>query len=488
MASLNLLPTELTDLIIQDLSRQDIRSLVKACKSLHAAALPALYGELNVHCSRFKSKDKNAISPDNVKQLCRTLILRPDFARHIRTFEMRHGDLTCHELRISRTERKLFKKAIDSQWWYVIGPREWKEDLDRENHFAAVLPLVISQCERLRKLSISNNYANPGSWLWSIIKSSTEPKALRELSSVRVVCDVPQRRFEQNAMELFLSSPEIEVLVLSSSRPGASVRHDLDLQRMAAAVAETRIAGTFTALSILRSSLSTSGLRAMLKQTPQLRVLECTFLYAASEGFLDLNILRAGLDIVRTTLVHLVLRFDIYDSQGTSARELSRILTGDLGFLREFTSLTTLETSLALLFGQNGLVYRPEPLKLPCSLADTLPPRLHKLRIADDLWTFKPFAWSEIAMTMDVFKLFFVGDYMLGDRFLGIELENQVWKNIGYEPWKTSTPELREFVFDIRMRGRDSPNVWVKQDVRDELQRVCESQGIKCSILHGNLG
>lgn len=50
--------------------------------------------------------------------------------------------------------------------------------------------------------------------------------------------------------------------------------------------------------------------------------------------------------------------------------------------------------------------------------------------------------------------------------------------------WKGATPLLEEFVLDMRNNGAGrSYEYWGRKEIRGELQRLVESQRIRCSII-----
>lgn len=159
---------------------------------------------------------------------------------------------------------------------------------------------------------------------------------------------------------------------------------------MAPAVLETRIPGHLAALSILRWREPVETVRPLLLVMPFLRTLELGFWYPADRSYthggeqsLDLHALDDCLRPFRETLVHLALRFDWYDIMEEEAYTgtLEDMVYGDSSFLRHFTALITLKTSLGLLFGEAAWVpaYTGEADDVDVILADVLPPNLRKL-------------------------------------------------------------------------------------------------------------
>jgi hypothetical protein len=161
--------------------------------------------------------------------------------------------------------------------------------------------------------------------------------------------------------------------------------------------------GHLTALSVLRSREPVDGLRGFLLQSHGLRTLELDFLYSAAQGD-SLNLIDLGGNLLPLceTLVHLVLRFDMFREGKHGLNFLEDIVEGDLTFLWSFTALVSLETSLGLLFGEDVHNLR-DCDDLTHNLADVLPHNLRKLNITDDLWAMEHFISSEEKMTMSTF-------------------------------------------------------------------------------------
>ena len=487
MASLSSMPTELTDFIFEDLSFADFRSLAKTSRSLCLAALPSLYQTIIISLTGLPGGRR--IKYNNVKDLCRTLIERPDYARYIRTLEL-DSPFANYGIEISQAEQTLFANAIDARFRHLADRITWRAALLRtSSNFFAVLVLTLSHCLRLDKLEISSSEIPYDVWLRPLIQSATELQPFRQLSSLRITSYKAEGRcFMGTRAELFSGLPKLEVLQIQTGFPSRVEMRDRNRQAMGPVAPGTLTPLNLTKLSLLRSDVAISDVVQFLKQTPKLRTLNCDILYSAMHVPLDLRGLQTSLELIRNTLVHLAIRFDIHDSNEMSARQEMDLVRGDLTFIHDFPALTTLETSLALLFGQTNFAYSRRFSGYRATLATTLPPRLKTLIISDDLWTFTPFICTEGAMTMDVFKRFFTGEFLSRDWTYWTKRQNIEWENGGNAPWLTATPEPKEFQFDMQMKGRKSPDYWALRWTRDELRRACESQGIKCTIFHGSPG
>jgi hypothetical protein len=191
---------------------------------------------------------------------------------------------------------------------------------------------------------------------------------------------------------------------------------------------------------------------------------------------------------LRETLAHLVLRFDMFREGKHGLDFLEDMVEGDLALRRSFTALASMETSLGLLFGEDVHTLRDDD-DLTHMLADVLPRNLRKVTITDDLWVMGRFVTSEERMTMSTFLQYFSWDTI--GPFDAVPLSTEEVDRTKNEdlPWRQATPELKEFVFDIRKRGKKvAARYWGNQRRRDYLQHVCERQGIACSILYEDQG
>jgi hypothetical protein len=248
MASLDSIPNELKDHIINDLSFADKLALIKTSRSLHAAALPALYRDISVHSYYRNPNSLNSLSiPKRFNTtiiLCRTLVERPDLAKHVRTLEACNGPEIGPKSRIYEGDNTLFEKSIDRLPLPADDRLQWKKDLSLAHRkYIAVLFLALALCPRIDRLSISCEHMADGTGRWRLLR--TKMDALSQLTSVRVVGgDSPF----PGASELILSHPKLEVLQFADNWEHGS--HGSGLERIAPLVAETRVPGTLTALSV----------------------------------------------------------------------------------------------------------------------------------------------------------------------------------------------------------------------------------------------
>ena len=204
-------------------------------------------------------------------------------------------------------------------------------------------------------------------------------------------------------------------------------------------------------MALHRSPVTAETLEMLLKSAHNISTLFYDCYLPSTSSPLDLNVLKQALQHVHATLTHLTIRYDIFANEALDASSLACVVTGTLGSLASFTSLTELHIPLGVLFGQ------VRPSEAP-TLASVLPSRLQRLTISDDLWEFDvSYQWIEDGRIMAILAAFLEGVP-------------------GEEPsWKKATPELRVFVLDMRERG------WILQLSKEDtaaLRRMGKADGL----------
>lgn len=169
------------------------------------------------------------------------------------------------------------------------------------------------------------------------------------------------------------------------------------------------------------------------------------------DSVLILPDLQLALGHVRNTLTKLVIRSnpDIGPLSGFAL--VAGTLVGYLGWL---AGLEDLEIPLGVLYGLT------EPQSAP-PLSNVFPAGLKRLTINNDLWQGQSLTSSlwRFEPSGALLKAFFSG------------------------AWKSATPLLEEFVLDLRNNGKDrSREYWGRKEIREELQELVESQGMRCSV------
>ena len=481
------IPTELIDLIVEAVPFHDLHSLALTCRRLLKCSIPALYNTIVINTSGSASSpalgNDNARRREKVKNLCRTIVERPDLAKHIKTLQMRYLEFEYYGANINQREQTLFMKALDSLPLHPKDRKSWQEaiPISSESNFEAIVSLLVTQCVSLEKLSIAMSYIREYSWLWKVMKRSTAVRVFPQMHTVRVVSvNDSHEQAARHVINYFRTLPKVQqIILLHVSTDDLRKDSNRDLEPIYPLVATKPGASNLPALVISKTSPATKyELPEYLTLTWNLRTFVLHLMCPAQDYLpFELERMQTGLENVRSTLNHLAFRIDICDSPQGKASEVTDVCTGSLSFFRGYTALTTLETSLPLLFGEPKTTNQQGH-----HLAEVLPPNLQKLIIADDLWHVIMFVWTTTVWTMDVFKEFFSGE-RLSDSSKYIDMDEAVvWSKAGQGTWKYATPDLREFVFDIRTHVELS-DYWDEEVVRKELRRTCEKQGIKCRVL-----
>ncbi|KAJ4360435.1 uncharacterized protein N0V89_000998 [Didymosphaeria variabile] len=200
---------------------------------------------------------------------------------------------------------------------------------------------------------------------------------------------------------------------------------------------------------------------------------------------LDVSFFPDALDHVHRTLKILVIQVELFGDTDNgfggmliSSDEVSMVCVNALGQLRDFAALVSLETSLAVLYGQVV-----DPHLHP--LAGLLPPNLQRLVINDDLWAASStFPWNEL-MVLSILRCFLIGQ-TLADGWPGDACGNTnvSWVTITEPEWRRATPQLSGFVLDFKKRGWIEHGVLRRSAQRRSLEQACEDQGIRCEIQH----
>lgn len=478
MADLESLPVELSALIFESLSVADAYNVAKTCRRLYIAAVPCLYhdidvngGELAIDCK------KKSAGPAKLIALCRTLVERPNLARHVRTFETCNAPLSDSH-RILQAELCLFRDAVDRLHLTAIGKHECEQFLECPPKSSSVLILLIlSCCVRLVRLSTSSHDIS-SSWLKHLIASKSA--FLGHVMSIRIIFYQYHLSPKELDIRHILDLPNIKVLQLSCRPSFPFDSHDADLERIGATMSAPSSPGCLTALSVLYWLVPIERLVPVLQQHHSLRTLEMDFMYFGDyDGCLNLAKIGTGLQHLHTTLRHLIIHYDIYDDEPCVKIYRPGIIIGDLAFLRQFTALESLETSISLLLGQPAAARELDPPELTIlDITAVLPSNLRKLTINNGWWPEEWFYAVTPRIVLSVSNLFF--SYQC-DAAVHTHEGNQ---DCGEAPWKIVTPRLRKFAIETRRSCKHKfPMEYCDaQNSTDELRRVCASQDIECSI------
>jgi hypothetical protein len=419
MTTLATLANELKHGIIFFLSFQDIISLSKTCRSLRTVAYPALYHTIKIdlagettHPQRPPNDAITNISKLNA--LLAMLVQRPGLIDGVRTIE---ADPAFPGPALITEEQIRMYEGITED--LDLPTMQFNMNDAEGTHSKPSIMLLIAICDKLDNLTLALGTCCSEEWpRVDIFAKATLTLRARSLKSLR----------------------------LKTTAVPASWIYDV-LQHTSRI--ETLEYDVVTYLDLDESVL----------------VLQ----------ILDLPKLRAGLNLVHSTLKHLILRFE---DKTRNCEDLGMLCRNHLGSLRNLTELVSLEVSFGMLFGPFGA----DTVQLP-HVSIVLPAKLRRLTITDDFWGFETFSNTEGVATMAIFKRFFTGERLMEGWTLDTELGDIRWIKEGDGEWIAATPGLKEFVFDIKKRGWASYDYWGEAGPCEELQHMCESQGIHCEIL-----
>jgi hypothetical protein len=444
MASLTSLPTELKLAILAHLPFHSVVNLIRTCKGLHTVAQPALFRTLVLLRTGSTSQNNDfALSkPASIKRLLQVLQDRPDLAKQVESIAV-HGSCSATSSNVDQEER---------------------------GYLDALITLLLGECTRLKTLAVPAGFIVEDSHFWLASKGTREHADSMATPGIQ---ETPPRQ---------LNLPNLETLAITALEggpKGASIDPETGDRIPASLPKELPFTKNLGTLRLLRAPAPTDAFKFQLQRTQRLHTLEYDCFSASTDRRLDLTLFRAALESVRSTLTHLVIKYDMYEDEAVDVKDLTTVYRGSMGSLDGFTALTTLETSIPLLFGNADFSMSHIP-----DIGEILPSSLRRLIITDDLWDYTAYFGTEGVPTMAVFKKFFTGERLMENYTPESKLDDIGWVKTEDASWKKTTPQLNEFVFDIRERGWVSYQYWVKPGPKQELERMCENQGIKCSILY----
>ena len=501
MASITALPNEITDMILNDLPSHSILNLSKTCRRLCKAALPHIYRDISMQWTGL-APDRTSSRRPKIERLLYTLTSKPELARMVRTIEFRARDcvfwrddgavqlsVQFSDVYLGAEEKRLYRRIVDAFSLPLAQTEHWKRELAQDSNLYVIMMLVISQCAHLELLSTSIVFLLQGDWLKDLVRhalrSKREAQQLRKLAHVEVTSDAHGEDWRTEPLCLKETLLHLLYLPSMSTLDLTAITDGPDLYRHSRQMFNTNFwpldhiptARNFTTLHLRRSEISLNTLEGLLAQTPTLRELRYDGFKPFSSGKLDLTTLRAGLEHVRSTLTHLTVRCELYigeDDDG--AEEIESVSVGRLGSLRDFTELTTLSVPCAVLFGESNVTPGHE-----WQLASVLPTRLRKLTIYDDLWGFDSFGLPEGVPRLKTFEEFFKGG-ALGPTASYSQAPGVHQTRLKH--FRSATPDLSSFVFDIRNRIWALAGYWRYSDASSHLVQMCESEGVSCTVLH----
>ena len=514
MASFEELPVEIKESIVLETTFHDLISLSKTCKSIRAVALPAMFRNIDF------TWDANSKDGPPITALLRSIYNNIHFQRSIQTLTLKainyrgyqepgfEGDvlLPCHTHRIPTEDWEIFEKALQ------VCPCEGKFECDdpttREGNLNAAIAVLIRHCTRIRSLHVDVHFFMHTYRLSSMFRSTISRVVgpwgkqawFSNLNHVtvshtpnyyhtrlppvneRYAVDLP---VQPNTFLKMFYLPAVKTLdlVFFPNINNIEDSQDVTLKHTVWPFPQVPVASTLTKLQLRRSPALPETLDLLLSTTPNLQSLDYDLFIPANQAPLSLDTLRKALDHIRTTIKHLSVKWEIFHDPddyfgGVNVSpfgiELTMACIGALGSLREFPALLTLETSLAVLYGQ-------EQETRETALSEILPPNLERFTLLDDLWEFETFNWSDLEV-LQILRKFLTGDKKHKEWFNEERKKYEVNWTVDSEPgWKSATPRLSEMIVDFRRRGWSSSEFQYLScpAQRIALQKLCQDQGMK---------
>jgi hypothetical protein len=441
MASLVTLPNEIGDLVFERLTTPDFIHLSETCKQLHMRTLPLAYKHLTL--TWYNESEQTRKSP-NIIELSSKFRSNPELQSSVRRLTLETSN--C----LTRTQ--------EGELLVDIGGSE------RANFYGAVGD-VIRECSQLERLDLSIVLMVEDSRWFENLMHGIRESWTKNLKHVHLTRDnttredwVPNQTIVQQEFLKLLALPHAEVIKLDFFDP-MDMEEYLEDEELARRNfwpwAQMKVSKQLHTLRILCCPTPTVAFELILSEASSLRVFDVESCQHPSCS-IDLKTLKTGLDHVKGTLTHLRIRYGALDEVSSLRLAGSFDSTcGSLGSFRNYNILTYLEVSLHILFGSRdsskGIFY---------PLSAVLPPNLETLVITDDLQESNLYDdYFEHDDAMAIFERFFDGE------------------------WREATPQLKEFMHDLRKSGPYTFDYWDRKEKSDELMALCEGQGIVGKVL-----
>lgn len=506
MAALMLLPNELVGMILQHLTTVDLVRLTGTCRALHKSLTPQIYEHLKLTWSNADGQHQNQRRID-LLSLLRILKENLTYADLVRTLTFRAENWSVPaqpeengyssivkipgwwgEQELNNENEALLRRIAQDleldpgdDWINNDESRSWSQDcqgLHSNERLSVLMLLIIAQCSKLKSLNIpipfmvgimvGNDGAderNSNDTLKTLIPkgiAASHPKAswMSNLRTVRLTCEgsdpsgveEPMTGLDEIALNRFYL-PRLEELEIDhlSDPFSEDVWEDTDHEEKDRLVffwsvprREPPIAKYLKTLRLIRCTAPSEALDALLEQTPVLEVLEYDYQDVDPQQPHMLSRVKDALKHVQRTLKSFTFHFEIFLHSGRHDHpsELHNVVDGGFGSFHDYHALMYLEISLQTLIGLSGWSYSHKVLDIP--LADALPPNLQHLTVTDNLYGYSDFVCCfEDVAAMAIFERY-----------------------IAAGEWKTATPHLKKFKYDLRENGHDSEAYWQQEERR----------------------
>lgn len=491
MASVVKLPFDILQAICSKLAPRDIINFCRSCSGMHWTIVPLQLRHITLSWDVEAAPDR----PPNVSSLLLFILRNPSYAKHIKRVDI-DLDYRVFCLQSEKWREQGFQSPLSlHRHGYgnetalvrdVLGelclpdPEQWLEAVVEKSSLGAIVALILAQCTHLESLKLNLEFLEPSMdynlWFPVLMKHAVTthegaPRLSRFHNLSSLALSNPNKDFPSNIMLpkdfclLPFYMPKMTTISLAVA-PNFAKRWVWEssppytLKEPFWPLPEAPRAANLTTLHLGCTSAPASTVELLLRHTPSLRslVYNCELQVSSWPAHLNAYELRQGLEHVRDTLTHLVLRFVTHDDPDAYIRVAHMspmVVAASLGSLGSLTALERLDIPLGLLYGQQVAPSDAAPL------ADVLPARLKHLTMNDDLWDYEVFQQWRGEPTKALLMAFFAG------------------------PWRTATPWLKDFVLDRRQKIQWSREYWSQRSNGEELRKLVESQDIRCSI-HGD--
>ncbi|KAI9879070.1 MAG: hypothetical protein M1830_009711, partial [Pleopsidium flavum] len=454
MATIANLPLELVQLILSYTQRKDLVILSCVCKSLQRLMVPLLYQEVRW------TWDTAAGRNPPIHLLLRSILERPTLASYIEHIEFRGSQPPSVWTREDHMELKAdeWKLVTDVICAAQLPSEElWIRELKKGNADAFVA-LLISQLANLQSLELGFEFQKDSRFVGIMLKQmlfSSSPTAM--LSSFsrlqRVACCTDFATGEHACTDCeyngrFWPIPIDfdQILALFYLPSIQSITVFMPDPDDFAWPSERPYTSTLTSLVLHHSEAKEETLEQLLSVTPHLKTLEYNFWCEVEPAihksqYLTCDKLSRALEHIRATIEHLVISVCFFSGVIWEVVPPCGI-KGDIGSLRRFEALHSLEVPLVVLLGWSS--------SSTIRLADILPKNMRQLCIRDDLTYFWNWEWTERACL---------------DRMLAYLVD-----------WRTHAPNLDRIA--LRLESDEE----LPEEPRRELGAMCERAGVVCDI------
>ncbi|KAF1952781.1 hypothetical protein CC80DRAFT_552043 [Byssothecium circinans] len=476
MASLASLPVELSAAIIQDLAFIDRRNLSVTCRALRAVAFPLL-----LHTIAFAS-DQNTFGDDFVRigRLLRALLVYPAMAKHIRKVQIRYGArYNRGPERFTEEMQLLYERGITPLGLPKRRKELWDYTSGRRDIILCMATLLILQCTNLQSFetALFPHDANYDYIQDALHKASLVPRPLgcsskfSRLQRVSMTCS-PHKLVE--TLGILFSLPNVTEVKLS---PRCWLKEGSEPDWNACQLPTNN-----KLVTLHLDGLQANGgvVKDILSHTPNLKELKYDRNMYLEKGPFQYREFAEGIASIQNTIETLDMSL-CRELKVESDGELFINHKACLGSLRHCVALKTLRISLGLLLGYAYLIEDGLPVT---HLSSHLPPNLEHFAINDHV---QLYTLVDANRTMRPLRAFLTGEIVVlgewNDTHECWPDYDCTWQKVVEPPWKTATPRLRCFTFDLSNVTTSLGTIFCKPNEHiPGLKKEAEKYGLRFNV------